>query len=79
MKLKKLFEKLRYLKPRRKEYKIEPYFELFVDDRHYAFSFIPTIAWVPWPYRHPGAIGIIDIWWLNMHILIGKWVVVKDD
>lgn len=79
MKLKKLFENLKRLKPNRKNYKIKWIFKFKIDNDHYMFSFLPTILWEPWIYRYPGAEGIIDIWWLNMHILIGKWTVVKED
>ena len=73
MKLIKLFKRLKELKPYRKEWKIEPHISFHVESTDYAFSFIPTIVWVPWINRYPDT-KVIDIWWLNMHIAIGKWV-----
>lgn len=69
----KLIEDLKRCKGNRKKYRIKPTIEFHVDTRHYYFSFLPTIMWTPWIYRYPHSIGIIDIWWLNFHILIGTW------
>lgn len=69
----KLFEDLKRLKSHRKEYRIKPFIEFRVDKEDYFFSFLPTILYIPWIYRHPNSIGVIDIWWLHFHILIGKW------
>lgn len=73
MKLKKLFEQLKRLKPNRKNYRIKPSFKIWVDDRDYYFSFLPTILWEPWIYRYPNSEDVVDIWWLNIHISIGTW------
>ena len=73
MKLIKLFKRLKELQPGRKDYKIKPHIKFYIESNDYAFSFIPTIVWEPWINRFPGT-AVIDIWWLNMHILIGKWV-----
>ena len=74
MKLKKLFEDLKRCKHCRSEYRVKPHVEFYIDTYHYYFAFLPTILWLPWPYRYPDLNGIVDIWWFNMHILIGKWV-----
>lgn len=68
----KLFEDLKKCKDGRKEYKIEPTIRFFVD-KEYQFSFFPTVLWMPWVYRYLNYDGVIDIWWLNLHILIGTW------
>ena len=72
--MKKLFNDLKRLKSGRNQYRIKPYFKFEVDRRDYCFSFLPTVLWMPWIYRYPGSVGIVDIWWLNFHIFIGKWV-----
>lgn len=74
----KLFNDLKRCKEYRKEYKIKPAIRLYVDKEYYDFSFLPTVLWMPWVYRYPDSDGVIDIWWLNFHILIGKWERVKD-
>lgn len=80
MKLKKLFKRLKELKPKRKNYYIEPTIRFEVDDRNYLFCFIPTIIYTPWIYRHPHIKeAILDICWLNMHILIGTWCVKEEE
>ena len=58
----------------RKDYKIKPTIKLLVDKEDYVISFLPTIVCQPWIYRFPNDDGVVDIWWLNVHILIGKWV-----
>ena len=72
MKLKKLIETYRRCKPYRSEYYIKQCVKFAVDSCHYHFVFIPTISWLPWPYRWPGA-GVIEIRWLNMSIVFGEW------
>ena len=69
----KLIKDLKKCKDRRKAYRTKPFIEFRVDKEHYYFSFLPTVLYVPWVYRHPNSIGVIDIWWLHFHILIGKW------
>lgn len=69
----KLIEDLKRCKGRRKEYRIKPTIKFIRDDYHYYFSFLPTVAWQPYIYRHPGMDGVVDIWWLHFHILIGTW------
>lgn len=69
----KLIDDLKKCKDDRKEYRIKPIIKFDVDREHYHFSFLPTILWCPWVYRYPNGIGVVDIWWLNFHILIGKW------
>lgn len=69
----KLIEDLKNCKGHRKEYRIKPTFEFRVDTEDYYFSFLPTVLWMPWIYRYPNSVGLIDIWWLHFHILIGKW------
>lgn len=74
MKLKKLFTKIKQCKPYRDGYQIKWNIRFEIDDDHYNFAFLPTITYVPWIYRYPNIRqGIIDIWWLNIHILIGEW------
>ena len=69
----KLFDDLKECKGHRNEYRIKPIIKFKVDKENYYFSFLPTILWMPWIYRYPNIIGVIDIWWLNFHIAIGKW------
>lgn len=69
----KLFDDLKECKGNRNEYRIKPIIKFKVDKENYYFSFLPTILWMPWIYRYPNTIGVIDIWWLNFHIFIGKW------
>lgn len=59
------------LKKNYKNYKIKPKIKFCIDD-DYIFSFIPTITWQPWIYRYLDS-GVIDIWWLHFHIIIGVW------
>lgn len=77
--MKKLIKDLRMCKKSRKEYRVKPYFEFVIDRDHYDFAFLPTILWMPWCYRYPDSPGVVDIWWLNFHILIGYWEVKKND
>ena len=72
--MKKLFNDLKKCRKNRNQYRIKPYFKFKIDRHDYFFSFLPTILWIPWVYRHPNCVGVVDIWWLNLHILIGKWV-----
>ena len=69
----KLIEDLKKCKGHRKEYRIKPFIEFRVDKEDYYFSFLPTILYMPWVYRYPNSVGVIDIWWLHFHILIGTW------
>ena len=69
----KLLNDLKECKYMRKQYRIKPALKFHIDTYRYRCSFIPTITWVPWVYRHPNTYGIIEIWWLNFHIAIGKW------
>lgn len=71
--MKKLIEDLNRCKGHRNQYWVRPTFSIEVDRDSYYFSFLPTILWCPWIYRHPNSTGVIDIWWLHFHILIGKW------
>lgn len=69
----KLIDDLKRCKGRRKEHRIRPTIKFKVDREDYYFSFLPTILWQPWVYRYPDIIGVVDIWWLHYHILIGTW------
>ena len=69
----KLIEDFKMCKGHRKEYRIKPTIKFRADTENYHFSFLPTILYLPWIYRYPNSIGIIDIWWLHFHILIGTW------
>jgi hypothetical protein len=69
----KLFKRLKELKPDRKKYRVKPTIKFYVDKNDYYFSFLPTALWMPWIYRYPNSNGVVDIWWLNFHILIGRW------
>jgi len=72
--MKKLFKDLKNCEGHRKEYKIKPCIVFKVDREDYYFSFLPTVLYMPWIYRYPNSIGVIDIWWLNFHICIGEWI-----
>ena len=74
----KLFKRLRELKPYRKKYKIKWEVHFYRDTFRYYFSFLPTITFLPWIFRHPDSMGVVDIWWLNFHILIGRWLARSD-
>ena len=71
----KLIDAFKKRRKRRKEYKIKPMFKFVVDTEHYDISILPTIFWQPWRYRDPYIGCIIEIWWLNFHILMGEWTV----
>ena len=73
----KLIEDFKMCKGHRKKYRSKPVIKFIADTEHYYFSFIPTMLYAPWIYRHPNSVGIIDIWWLHFHILIGKWEVLS--
>lgn len=68
----KLIEDYKKCKASRNKYRVRPGIKFYVDTYRYRFAFIPTITYVPWMYRHPNVYGIIEIWWLNFHIAIGK-------
>ena len=72
--MRKLFKSLKDCRPDRKKYRIEPYIKFYVDTEHYYFSILPTALWCPWICRYNNSTGVIDIWWLHFHLLIGKWV-----
>jgi sugar phosphate isomerase/epimerase len=76
--MKKLFTDLKKCKEYRKDYRVKPCIEFHIDRQHYYFAFIPTILYLPWIYRHPNTKGVIDIWWLHFHILIGKWEDIRN-
>lgn len=69
----KLIEDFKMCKGNRKKYRVLPFIEFRRDTESYLFSFFPTILWCPWVYRYPNCVGVVDIWWLHFHILIGKW------
>ena len=69
----KLIEDFKRCKGHRKQYRIKPIIKFEIDREQYYFSFFPTILWSPWIYRYPNIEGVVDIWWLHFHILIGKW------
>lgn len=71
--MKKLFDTLKRCEKDRKDYKLKFSIKFDIDRRHYYFAFIPTVRFVPWVYRYPNTRGVIDIWWLNFHVLIGTW------
>ena len=75
----KLFEDLERCKENRNKYRLIPSLRFYKDIDGYDFSFIPTVLWCPWIYRYPNSDGVIDIWWLHFHILIGKWEQIGDD
>lgn len=68
-----LFKKLKMCKGDRKKYWIKPIVGFEADKDYYLFSFLPTVVWCPWIYRHPNSIGVVDIWWLYFHIYFGRW------
>ena len=69
----KLINDLKMCKGHRKEYRIKLFIKFIADKEYCHCSFLPTVLWTPWIYRNPNSVGIIDIWWLHFHILIGKW------
>lgn len=77
MSIKELFKKLKTRRAERKNYKIESYCQLVMDTEDYCLAFIPTIIWQPWVCRESNIRGVVDIWWLNVHLLIGKWTLKK--
>lgn len=74
----KLFKTLRRLKVQRKHHYIKRVVDFHVDTHDYLFSFLPTIVFVPWPYRYNGE-AIFDLHWLHMHIAIGEWARKEDN
>ena len=78
MHLKKLFEDIRRCKqyPETRHIKWDFVFE--IDDRNFLFAFLPTIVWQPSIYRYPN-VCIIQIWWLNFNIGIGRWADKEED
>ena len=78
MKREGLLTKLRKCKPQRDKYYIKPTINFKVDTHDYYMAFLPTILWCPWIFRYPNSRGIVDIWWLHFHILIGTWVPKED-
>ena len=76
--MQKLFKDLKDCKHMRKDYKTKPYIEFYADKQYY-FALLPTILYEPWVYRYPNSTGVIDIWWLHFHILIGKFTVIHTN
>lgn len=75
--MRELIRKFQQYKFQRKNYRIKPTFRFHADTEDYYMSFLPTVIWGPWFVRYPNMDGVIDIWWLWFHILIGKWEVKK--
>lgn len=71
--MKMLFEAMKKCKGNRENYRLKPSIRFEADRQYYWFAFIPTITFIPWVSRYPNSDGIVDIWWLHFHILIGKW------
>ena len=71
MKLKKLFNDRKKCKHLKKDRHVKPTVEFYIDTSNYDFAFLPTVLYIPWVYRMPDSEGVVDIWWLNCHILIG--------
>lgn len=72
MKLKRLFQALKMSRPARKNYRIRFRVKFCVDDNDYIFALLPTITFVPWPFRALG-MPIIEIVWLNFGVRLGEW------
>lgn len=72
MKLKKLFKALRECRPHKGKKRIKWCVRFFVDDVYYMFSLLPTVIFVPWPFRAVG-MPIVEFVWLNFGIRIGEW------
>lgn len=72
MGLKKLFEVLKKSKEYRKDWYIKWKIRWKFDTDDYLFMFLPTIVWLPWPYRHCGE-SIVCIHWFNFNLGIGEW------
>lgn len=56
----------------RQDYYIKWKIGFEIDKSYRAYSILPTIVWQPWKYRYP-LTSIVDITWLNFHIVIGEW------
>ena len=69
---KRLLTTYKDCKQYKKDYRIKWEVNFDVDSRYYCFALLPTITWMPWPFRYMGC-GVIDIWWLTFHICIGTW------
>lgn len=74
----KLLKHMRELKIHRREYIIKPSIKFRVDKNYYIMSLLPTIMIEPWILRTPGD-PIIDVSFLNMHLLIGTWNLRTDN
>lgn len=72
MKLKRLFKALKTSRPIRKNYRIRLKIKFFVDNNNYTFALLPTIIFVPWPFRELG-MPILEIAWLNFGVRLGEW------
>ena len=68
-----LFKTLRKLKPQRKDWYVKPAIKIEIDREYYVFHFLPTVVWMPWPYRYPDQF-IVCISWFNLHIGFFKWI-----
>lgn len=78
MKLKKLIRKYKLFKNiSHDDYCIDWKAKFEVDEYYYLFAILPTIIWQPYMLRRPNT-AVLDIWWLNMHIIIGTWMCKED-
>lgn len=78
MKLKKLIRKYKLFKNiPHDDYYIDWNVKFEVDDNDYLFTILPTVVWQPFMLRYPNT-AVLDIWWLNIHIIIGTWMRKED-
>lgn len=71
MHLKKMFKDIKRCKGNN-DWRIKWDVKFLIDD-DFLFALLPTILFQPSIYRYPGT-SIIDIWWLNMHLVFGEWM-----
>lgn len=69
----KLIDDLKRRKDMRKGYDAKFVIRLYVDRCDYNFSLYPSVVFKPWTQRRTPSEYIFDIWWLNIHLMIGRW------
>lgn len=69
----KIIDDLKRWKYVREGYETKFVIRLYMDIYDYNFSLLPSVVWKPWTSRRMHSDYIIDIWWLNIHLFIGRW------
>lgn len=77
MGLKKLIDTYKRTKYLNKHYRLKPGVHFEVDKNDYCFALLPTITFLPAPFRWPGTCAV-EVWWLNFHLCFGEWVRLDD-